>query len=486
MHLYVSNLVSLLWIIGYGISVIVSIIIISQNRNPSKTLAYLLLFFSLPFLGIIIYVLFGENFRKNKMYKKKYLEDNKNAKRYEELMVRFSEEILRLELKNIDANEQIIRMLLSDAKFPLTIENNVKVLRNGEEKFEALFAALRAAKHHIHMEYYIFKKGVVAQKLKEILIAKAQEGVQIRIVYDDFGTKIPNKYWKELRSYGIESFPFHKIYFPVLSNRHNYRDHRKLVVIDGNVGFTGGINIADNYDNRLLQKNKMYWRDTHLQIKGDAVKQLQYLFFLSWNFCSHNELPVNREYFPLHSHEGNQIVQVTYSGPDSERASIMLSYFAAICNAQNYIYITTPYFIPNESILNALKKAALSKVDVRMIVPSISDTIMVNAAAKSYYEELLECGVRIYMYQKGFVHVKTMIVDDYLSMVGSANMDIRSFDLNFEMNAVIYDAETHHALKEQFLNDMEHSTEIVLSLWQKRGRFKKLGESFARLFSSVL
>lgn len=481
-----SHIVNIVLILSYAVSVVVGIIIISQNRNPSKTIAYLLLFFVLPYVGIIIYFILGENYRKNKLYKRKYLLDNERVKRYESKMMRLSHEILRKEIEAITNNEQIIRLLLNGAQLPLTVENDVTVLEDGEETFEVIFEALRQAKHHIHLEYYIIEKGVVANKLKDILIEKAREGVRVRMIYDDFGTYLPRSFTKELKAAGVKLFPFYKIIFPVLSNRHNYRDHRKIVIVDGSIGFTGGINICDSYDNRLREKNRYYWRDIHLKICGDAVKQLQYLFFLNWNFCSDEELPVTDLYFPPHTKEGNQMMQIAYSGPDSNRASIMLSYFAAICNAQNYVYITTPYFIPNDSIMNALKKAALSKVDVRLLVPNISDSVVVNYAAHSYYEELLDCGVKIYLYNKGFIHSKTMVVDDGLSMVGSANMDIRSFDLNFELNAIIYDKKVHDQLRDVFLKDIEDSIEIFYQNWKKRGRIKKFGESVARLFSSIL
>ncbi len=485
MHFDASHIVNILLVLAYAASVVVGIIIISQNRNPTKTIAYLLLFFALPYIGILIYFTLGENYRKNKLYKRKYLSDNEKVKRYESKMIRHSNEMLQREVRSLNGNEQIIRLLMNDAQLPLTIENDVAILNNGEEKFEAVFEALKQAKHHIHIEYYVIEKGVIADKLKNILIRKVKEGVEVRIIYDDVGTSLPRKYLKELNQAGVKLFPFYKIIFPLLSNRHNYRDHRKIIIIDGSIGFTGGINISDRYDNKI-NKNEFYWRDMHLKICGDAVKQLQYLFFLNWNFCSDEELPVNDCYFPPHIKEGNQMMQLAYSGPDSNRASIMLSYFAAICNAQQCVYITTPYFIPNESIMNALKKAALSKVDVRLLVPDFSDAVVVNYAAHSYYEELLDCGVKIYLYKKGFIHSKTMVVDDCLSMVGSANMDIRSFDLNFELNAIVYDNKVHAALKKAFMEDLENSEEIFYQNWKQRGRIKRFAESFARLFSSVM
>lgn len=474
--------------VAYTISILFSIMIISQNRSPSKTLAYLLLFFALPIAGIIIYYLFGENYRKKKLYKRKFVKDQATFERYAKRLAVLSEELIQEHINELQGNRRLIRLILNDTNLPLSVNNKVRLLTNGEEKFTALFREISNARHHIHMEYYIIEDGLIANQLRDLLLKKAKEGVAIKIIYDDFGTNLKNKYLRKLRTNGIAILPFYKILFPIASNRHNYRDHRKMVIIDGKTAFTGGINISDRYTNKIREEGKVYWRDTHLQIEGEVVKQLQYLFFINWNFCSDKEIPITQDYFPDAPvlDKGGQMIQLIESGPDSERASIMMSYFAAITHAREYVYITTPYFIPNESLLTALKTAALGKVDVRLLVPGVSDSKFVNLAAQSYYTELLEVGVKIYLYQKGFVHAKTMICDNKLSMVGSANMDIRSFDLNFELNAAIYDRELHEQLKTSFFRDLEDSVEISLTEWEERSRVKKLGESTCRLLSSIL
>jgi cardiolipin synthase len=474
--------------IAYAISILFSIMIISQNRSPSKTLAYLLLFFALPIAGIVIYYLFGENYRKKKLYKRKFAKDQAAFERYANHLARLSEELISEHIEESEGNKRLMRLILNDTKLPVSINNKVQLLTNGEEKFDELFKSIAKARHHIHMEYYIIENGLISNQLKDLLLKKSKEGVQVKIIYDDFGTDLKNKYLRKLRTNGIAILPFYKILFPIVSNRHNYRDHRKMVIIDGNIAFTGGINISDRYSNKLITSNKMYWRDTHLKLEGEVVKQLQYLFFMNWNFCSDEEIPITPEYFPatIPLAQGGQMVQLIESGPDSERASIMMSYFAAITHAREYVYITTPYFIPNESLITALKTAALGNVDVRLLAPGVSDSKLVNAAAHSYYTELLEAGVKIYLYQKGFVHAKTMISDNNLSMVGSANMDIRSFDLNFELNAAIYDKELHQQLKTSFFQDLCESTELHLEEWEKRSRLTKLGESTCRLVSSIL
>lgn len=486
MLLSLTEVVSIGLEVAYGISILFGLMIIFQNRSPSKTLAYLLLFFALPIAGIVIYYVFGENYRKKKLYKRKFTRDHSSFDRYTNYLAKLSEHLIRTHAEQLKGSEQLIRLVLSDTGLPLSLNNKVDLLLNGEEKFTAMFAALEEARHHIHMEYYIFDNGLIAKRLKELLLRKSREGVNVRIIYDDFGTDLGFSNLRQLRKAGISILPFYRILFPIVSNRHNYRDHRKIIIIDGKTAFTGGINISDRYDN-TIHTNDLYWRDTHLKISGEAVKQLQYLFFINWNFCADDELPITHEYFPDIPHtEDNQLVQLIHSGPDSDRASIMMSYFAAITLARDYVYITTPYFIPNESLLTALKTAALGKVDVRLLVPGESDSKLVNAASQSYYEELLEAGVKIYLYQKGFVHAKTMVADHCLSIVGSANMDIRSFDLNFELNATVYDTRVHDQLKAAFEKDMADSIEITLPEWEERSRLKKMGESLCRLISAIL
>jgi cardiolipin synthase len=480
------NLTTIILIAGYLLSIFMALLVISENRSPSKTLAYLLMFFALPYIGVMVYFVFGENYRKNKIYKKKWLTDQQNAERFGNYMVRLSEEVLSSHMGTIKGNAQLVRLLVNDSKLPISVNNKVKVLQNGEEKFPAVFAALANAKHHIHIEYYIFEEGRIGNMLRDILISKSREGVQVRVMYDDFGSDLGKAYLKSLKDAGVAAWPFYKVYFHLLANRNNYRDHRKIIIVDGVIAFTGGINISDKYDNRNPKPGHVFWRDTHLQIEGDSVKLFQYLFFLNWNFCCDEEIDLSGGYFPEYNGNGKQLVQVAYSGPDSDRASIMLSYFAAINNSREYVYISTPYFIPNESILNALKKAALGKVDVRLLVPGISDLKMVNAAAMSYYEELLEAGVKIYLYKKGFNHSKIVIADHSLSMVGTANMDIRSFDLNFEVNAVVFDHEIHEELKKAYMKDIGDSVEINLEVWKKRPRSRKMVESSARLLSALL
>jgi cardiolipin synthase len=282
---------------------------------------------------------------------------------------------------------------------------------------------------------------------------------------------------------GIDTYPFLPVRFPLLTNKINYRNHRKIVVVDGKIGFVGGLNIADRY----LQGSEELgiWRDTHLRLEGEAVYSLQVVFLVDWYFVS-DEIVKGEAYFPPNQVQEHHFVQITTSGPDSDWASIMQAYFAAISSAQSTIYISTPYFMPNEGIITALKTASLSGLDVRILLPSRSDSKIVFWSSRSYVSELLEAGIKIYFYEKGFPHSKLLLVDGVLCSVGTANMDIRSFDQNFEVSALIYDEAITLELQRTYLSDLQNSTEIHLETWEKRPRWHQIGENVARIFSPLL
>lgn len=476
------------------ILILVCIQIIYDTTSTNKTLAYLLLVIFIPLIGILFYFSFGINYRKRRLFSRKLIEDDA-------LRMKLIREIIlksELNLKNnshIGDAKGLVHLLLRDTISPLTTGNAVKLLQNGEEKFPEVKAALNAATHHIHIEYYIYENDVIGNEIKSILIKKASEGVKVRMIYDAFGSRsLRKKFLKELRSAGIEVYPFNRIHFRPLANRVNYRNHRKIIVVDGHAGFVGGINISDRYinknrplANRFTKKKELYWRDTHLRIDGPGVQYLQYLFFCDWNFCSKQKLQPNEVYFDIRkSAGGDENVQIAASGPDSPMSTIMLSLMKAITLARKEILITTPYFIPGESILNALKVAALGGVAVKILAPGISDSRLVNAAAWSYFDDLLRAGVEIYLYWKGFIHVKTMVVDGLISIVGTANMDFRSFDLNFEVNAVVYGEKLAGELRASFFNDISDAEQIQPDAWLKRPKHKQLPEKIARLLSPLL
>ena len=485
------NWIVLLDVVYVFILILVCVQIIYDTTSTNKTFAYLLLVVFIPVLGMLFYFSFGINYRKRRVYTKKLIEDDALRMKLIRDIILKSE----INLKNnshIGYAKSLVHLLLRDTLSPLTTGNYVKVLLNGEEKFHELKKTLNEARHHIHLEYYIYENDIIGNEIKDILIRKAGQGVKVRFIYDAFGSRaMGKKILRSLRNAGVEVYPFNRIRFVPLANRLNYRNHRKIVVVDGHCGFLGGINISDRYSNNFAynksKKKKVYWRDTHLSIEGPGVQYLQYVFFCDWNFCSRQKLQPEEIYFDVSKHaEGNESVQIAASGPDSPMSTIMLSLLKAISLAKKEILITTPYFIPGESILNALKVAALGGVSVKILAPGVSDSRLVNAAAWSYFDDLLRAGVEIYLYWKGFIHVKTMVVDNQISIVGTANMDYRSFDLNFEVNAVVYGEKLAEELRAIFFRDLSDARQIDPDAWRQRPKFKQLPEKIARLLSPLL
>ncbi|CAM4347659.1 cardiolipin synthase [Pedobacter westerhofensis] len=462
--------------------------IIYDTRSTTKTLAYLMLTIFLPVVGIIIYFCIGTNYRKRKLYSKKIIKDEQMQLRVREQIYLESKKIWDTVPEEILKYQKLAQLLLNDGMSYLTGNNKVDILLNGEQKFPEVLRALKEAKHHIHIEYYIFEDDHIGNAIKDILIEKAKAGVSVRLIYDDFGSRsIRKNVIPELKEAGVEAYPFYRVLFIALANRLNYRNHRKIIVIDGCIGFTGGINVSDRYINNGYNTDQVFWRDTHVKITGTGAFYLQYLFICDWNFCADQPLTPQTSFFhELKENAGDAVVQISASGPDSDNPTILFSLIQAIGMAEEEILITTPYFIPGESLLDAMVVAALSGVKVVLLVPDKSDSTMVAAAARSYYGELLNAGVEIYQYEKGFIHAKTMVSDQQLSVIGTANMDNRSFELNFEVNAVIYDTDTAEEMTRIFHQDLKDSRKIDPVEWEKRPLYKQLPEKLARLLSPML
>lgn len=458
--------------------------IIMDTRNTSKTLAYLMLIVFLPIIGIVIYFVFGVNYRKNKFYTFKIERNEEIYNRIQKYIKDTHYEALRDRGNELDNFITTSNFLYHAGHSPLTQKNRVEVLVNGEEKFSKVFEVLQSAKHHIHLEYYIYDNDDIGNKLADLLIQKSSEGVIVRFLYDDMGSgKIGKILLKRLRDAGVETSPVNRITFRVLANRVNYRDHRKIIIVDGIEVFTGGINVSDKYIN---PNPKQYWRDMHLYIKGNGAFYFQFLFLSNWIFATEKIPQLSEEYFKYKNNdEGNTILQVAASGPDT-KPSIMLSTTSAILSAKEKVYIVTPYFVPVETVLNAIKQSAIAGLDVRLMVPESGDSVIVNAAAYSYYEELLESNVRVFFYKKGFIHAKTMTIDDHFASVGTANMDVRSQELNFEVNTLVFDREVNQKIQKVFLKDIDDCEEIILSEWRKRPKYKVFFEHVARLLSPLI
>lgn len=485
-------------LIFYILSIVISIILILENRDPSKTLVWILIFMLFPGIGLVIYAVLGRNIRKLKINKTHKLA---NDIKKEKLLYNFDEiqELAKCESEMIrkgklpDYNKKdnralsVINLLLNTDIFPFTINNKVNVYIDGNEKFNNLIEDIKSAKDHIHLEYFIIKDGDIGRKIKKELIQKAKEGIKVRIIYDDVGCwrfLFQRKFFNEMKSYGIEIKPYlkGKIAIPI-GGQLNYRNHRKIVVIDGKVGYTGGINIGDEY----IGKNKKfgYWRDTHIRVEGTSVYMLQMIFLTDWYYNTKEVLLIER-FFPKLNYKGNCMMQIVASGPDSDWESIHYAYFYAICQAKKSIYIETPYFIPDESLLKALKCAALSGVELIILFPKIADHKIVNTASYSYFEEILESGGKVYLYDKGFLHSKVIIIDDFMASTGSANMDLRSFKLNFEVNAFVYDESIIKEIKNNFFEDLNNSQELDKDKFKNRNVVNKIKESVYRLFSPLL
>lgn len=470
--------------------ILVCLRIIFDGRNNTKSLAYILLAIFVPVAGMLFYFSFGINYRKRKIYSKKLFEDAEIAQRLREDIYSHSKQVLDRGGQSVQSNKELAYMLLKDSMSALTDNNDVKLLINGENKFPEVLKAIEEARHHIHIQYYIYEDDEIGRKVEQALIRKAAEGVTVRFIYDDFGSRsIRKKLVSRLIAGGVKAFPFYKIYFIALANRLNYRNHRKVIVIDGRIAFVGGINICDKYINDGSGKNKTYWRDTHLRIEGLGIQYLQYLFLCDWNFCAEEKLQPTPELFPDPLSlpvKGNKVVQIAAGGPDSDMPTILFSLLQAINLATEEILITTPYFIPGESLLDALIVAAMSGVSIKLLAPGHSDSKLVNAAAKSYYDDLLRADVEIYLYKKGFVHAKTLVADGKIGIVGTANMDCRSFDLNFEVNAIVYDRAFANELREVFYEDLKDAEKIDPEAWQRRPILSQLLEKSARLVSPLL
>lgn len=469
----------------YAIVIMFSFRILLENKNPLKTQSYLLLMVLLPIIGMLIYLFFGVNFRKQKLYSRKGFSDQKIIKRW----IKDYDKLLS------GSVDDVHEYLNEKAKLPflfwrnnyssLSANNRVQVFANGEEKFPVLMKKLQNASHHIHLEYYIFDDDVLGNKVLDILCERAQFGVEVRMIVDALGSNnLSQRSIKRMKKSGVQYCEYHPVIFTSLANRVNYRDHRKIVVVDGNIGFVGGINIADKYIN--TEKSNHYWRDTHCMIEGEAVYSLQLLFILNWYFVSKNLMLPNSDYFPESIKMGDTLTSIISSDPDSDNPNLMEGYFSMITSARKELLIITPYFIPNESVLTALKTSAKGGVKVILLLPEESDSVFVHSASLTYMGELLKNDIEVYLYKKGMIHSKVMIIDEELSTIGTANMDYRSFDNNAEVNAVFFDQIVAKELKAQFLTDLGDAGKLDYLGWKNRPlRFKLIG-SLGRLVSPLL
>lgn len=478
------NLFQVITILYTIISIIVGLDVLLDNRDPSSTIAWLMVLVILPVVGIFLYLYIGRNHRKKETFIKKSKEDYIILNNLLKEQVSFADYNPMFKRDSGDIRGKVMPLLLNNTRAPVTVNNKVKVLQNGEATFTEMLNAINNARDHVHIEYFIIKDSHIGRKFQRALIKKAREGLEVRLIYDAVGSiRLKKSFIRPLEEAGVQVRSFLPVSLPFFGSRLNYRNHRKILVVDGKIGFVGGLNIGDEYLGR--NKKMGFWRDTHLKIEGEAVYVLQGIFLADWYFIS-NEAIDGFKYFPSQGYCGETVVQIASSGPDSYWASIHQAYFSAINGAKERVYITTPYLVPDEGILLALKVAALRGVDVKLLLPIKPDHRTVFWASKSHFEELLEAGVKIYQYEKGFVHGKVFIVDNNFVSIGTANLDIRSFKLNFEVNAFIYDKEVNYSLARDFYEDLRVSREVVLGEYINRPLIDKIRESIMRVLSPIL
>ena len=385
------------------------VIIFFQRRKPQTVWTWLLVLYFIPIVGFVLYLLIGQDFRKSRMFKMKEIEGEVNyAVRRQEKSIRRKQ--FRLSNPKIERFENLIYYNLEAASAVLTGNNDVQIYTDGREKFAALIREIRAAKTYIHLQYYIIRKDELWQAISRELIKKAKEGVEVRILFDSMGCRdMKKKDWEELNANGIQTAEFFPALLGKLHLRVNYRNHRKIAVIDGRVGFVGGFNIGKEYIG--LSEKFGYWRDTHLCIEGSAVTSLAVRFVMDWNYAARDNLFLRDELFeiPEYVRNGREPVQIISSGPDSKSEEIRDNYMRLIHKARHHIYLQTPYFVPDDCILEALRIAAKSGVDVRIMIPCKPDHPFVYWASYSYLGDMIEAGAKCYVYNNCFLHVKSFL-----------------------------------------------------------------------------
>lgn len=472
-------LIALYWLIVLS----VVLIIISQNRNPIKALPWILVVLLLPVAGLVLYIFLGEDLRHVRII------DRRIYSRITHIPFALQDKLLRGHAQQ-EYTTPLRRLMRNVADSPLLPYEDLSIYTTGKAKYEVLLHDIHKAKHHIHLEYYDFEDDDIGRRIQEALKTKASEGVRVRIIYDDVGTwKVKRRFWKELRKSGAEVYPFMKVFFPLLSSRVNYRNHRKLVIIDGRIGYVGGMNVADRYEKGDVLGN---WRDTHFRFTGPAVALLQRSFTLDWHMVSLRVINIADYFLPIESPQRKKysnsmpLMQLIPGVPTGKWRTIEQAMICMIMHAKKDICIETPYLLPTEELSNALQHAALSDVRIRLLIPARSDVPSVHYASLSFLEELMDTGIEIYQYEGGFLHSKLLMVDGEVAMGGSANLDFRSLEHNFELVSIFYDADTTLKLNRIFEEDLRLSRKVDLEEWKNRSKWERFKESVMRLFSPLM
>lgn len=485
---FLSNFTVRLLNLIFGITIFLMIVIlVLENDNPVRTMAWVLVLLFLPVVGFFFYLFFGRNWRKTRLFNRKGLADSINLA---ELWPDQARTCILGDTPNLA--QKISCLLDSNSKAILTCHNSVQIIPDTNNALDMICAEIEQARHHVHLEYFSIAADSSGKRMKDLLIRKAKEGVEIRFIYDDVGCwRLGIRFKRQMRSAGVQLVPFMPVWLPIFNSRLNYRNHRKLVIVDGSCGYLGGLNIGDKYFGK--KRYFGYWRDSVVRLGGDSAVTLQAIFLTDWFFVSKQNL-LNATAFARYAPDSSKqkdnerqvCVQVAASGPDTDHASILQAYFTAISNASEHICIASPYLILNESLLMALKTASLSGVKVQILLPGKPDHLIVWYGSKSYYQELLDAGIEIYEYQNGFLHSKVLIVDGSVLSIGTANMDLRSFNHNFEITAMVYDEGICTEALAQFEVDLGLSLRVDPFKHIQRSIIRKSLESLCRLFSPLL
>ncbi|AEJ24034.1 cardiolipin synthase [Weissella koreensis] len=460
-------------------------IVFRGEREVSSMWAWLMVLITLPGIGLIIYMFLGRNLNSKKIFSlqtQKVLGIDKIVKNQKKL----AHEIDTAE--HLEEEGSFVRLFLQNDAALLTFQNSVHIFTDGHDKFDQLFADIKKAKHHINLEYFTIYDDEIGNQLVDLLTQRAQAGVRVRVLFDQWGSKgRHDKMWRRLRDAGGQVVPFLSPRYVAITFRINFRDHRKIAVIDGSIGYIGGFNVGDQYLGRF--KKFGHWRDTHVRIEGDAVLAIQSRFFTDWNATTKKQqLNFSDDYFPSQQASNNRTtaIQIVSSGPDDTKKQIQTGYLKMFASATESIYIQTPYFIPDQAVLEVLRMAVLSGVKVKIMIPAFPDHPFVYRATEWYVKQLIQVGAEIYRYDKGFMHAKTVTIDGRISSIGSANMDIRSFILNFEANAFMYDRNLAKQLENIYHADILESTKLDLAYFEHQSVWKKALQRMSRLLGPIL
>lgn len=473
-----ANLVYNIAMVLYFLMVLaVIVVILGENRNPVKSIAWVLVLVLLPLVGLIIYLIFGRSLKGMKLISRADLRELRRLNDFPEQV--------KLDPDVSEDSHQIMTLVNKLTEPHLFVGNSIDVFTTGQEKFDALLRDIQEARDYIHVQYFILEWDDVGKRLINLLMDKAREGVQVRVLYDYVGSFYTRPgVLKKMRASGIDVHPFLELTLTQFAFRLNWRNHRKIVVIDGKIGYIGGMNIANRYV--IGDKKWLPWRDTHLRIRGEAVAALQYSFAIDWNYTTRQLLTTQTMRYTDPPKQQDNIVQMVSSGPAGRWNNISVVFLKAIMLAKQCVYIQTPYFLPSDALLKALQSAALAGVDVRLMLPRYPDSATLRLATASYIKECMLSGVKVYFYEPTVMHAKVVIVDDEFVTTGSTNFDFRSFEHNFEFNALVYSKEFNSQMKAIFENDMQQCTRLSMGKWKQRPLMQKALESVVRLVSPIL